>query len=187
MPQFNQIQGDEAASEDSGNTDEEASNEAPANTVTEGPRKMPDKKQSIIWVMSNRVDDRVVLFEQDDRHPGGEAFIAGGTPDNVYRTPKIDRLLRDGLLVEVEEPPANGADGKPNRKKPVPLDDVPPLTVPDMPGQPIRLGRELDPELVPESARADVLAQQEEAGTEIASTATVPPPPEPEKEKSGRR
>lgn len=42
----------------------------------------------------------VVLFERDSQHPGGEAYIAGQDEAEVYPTPKVVSLLRDGKLVE---------------------------------------------------------------------------------------
>lgn len=130
-----------------------------------------------IWVMSNRVDDRVVLWEQNPQHPGGEAFIAGPTPEHVGRTPQIEGLLREGLLVIVPEPPDS-------RKKPVAIGAaLGSAEVPDQPGRRIRLGRVPDPDLVPEGALAQVAAQQERVGDEIPAPpqAIVPPEPAPER------
>jgi hypothetical protein len=45
----------------------------------------------------------MVLFERDQAHPGGEAWIAtDGKPAMVARTPAVDRLLRGGELILVE-------------------------------------------------------------------------------------
>ena len=123
-----------------------------------------------IWVASNRKDDRVVLFELDPAHPGGEAFVGGDSVARVARTPQVNGLLREGLLVEIPEPP----DGP---KKPLPIADDPSLRPADGPGQPIRLGRELDPDLVPTAGEGKVAAQQDAAPDQIPSTATLPPPP----------
>jgi hypothetical protein len=132
-------------------------------------------------VLSNRADDRVVLWERDPRHPGGEAFVGGSGPDLVARTPEVERLLRAGLLLEIPEPP----DG---RKKPTTDYEALPEERTDQPGQPIRLGRELDPELVPEGAQRKVLAQQEDAPEQVDVPAgtVVPPAPEPERSTSRR-
>ncbi len=45
--------------------------------------------------------DKVVLFEIDDRHPGGEAFVAGDKPVEVFPTPRVTALIREEKLVEV--------------------------------------------------------------------------------------
>lgn len=130
---------------------------------------------NILWVISNRQDDRVVLFERDPRHPGGEAFVGGPAPDKVYRTGEVERLLHTGELVEIPEPP----DGP---KKPIEVAPVISQAPPAMPGQPIRLGRKLDPDLVPAGAQAKVAQRQQQAPREIRSKATVPPEPKGEKE-----
>lgn len=46
--------------------------------------------------------DAVVLFERDDRHPGGEAYVAGNTPVEVFPTPQVAALIREEKLEEVE-------------------------------------------------------------------------------------
>lgn len=125
--------------------------------------------QGAIWVMSNRVDDRVVLFEKDAAHPGGEAFVGGNKVDQVARTGTVEGLLRAGLLVEIPEPP----DGP---KKPVALDGGDGVQLPNQPGQPIQLGRVPDPDLVPAGAAAKVQAQQAELPEQIKSAAELPPP-----------
>lgn len=45
--------------------------------------------------------DEVVLFEKDDRHPGGEAFVAGDWPVKVFPTPRVTALIREERLIEV--------------------------------------------------------------------------------------
>lgn len=133
------------------------------------------KDPNVLWVISNRQDDRVVLFERDPRHPGGEAFLGGSAPDKVYRTAEVDRLLHTGEAIEIPEPP----DGP---KKPVDVAPVISQAPPAMPGQPIRLGRKLDPELVPAGALAQVRQRQQSAPRDIPSKATVPPAGKGEKE-----
>jgi hypothetical protein len=128
-----------------------------------------------IWVVSNRQDDRTVLFERDPKHPGGEAFVGGSTPARVGRTAEVDRLLHSGEIIEVPEPP----DGP---KKPIDVASDPPQSVPAQPGQPIKLGRKLDPDLVPASAMRRLKEQQSRLPEKIASKATVPPPAEPVRE-----
>ena len=44
---------------------------------------------------------RVVLFERDRAHPGGQAFLAEGDSALVYRTPKVGELIGLGVLKEV--------------------------------------------------------------------------------------
>lgn len=45
--------------------------------------------------------DEIVLFEVDNRHPGGEAFVAGDTPVEVFPTPRVTALIREERLIEV--------------------------------------------------------------------------------------
>lgn len=109
-----------------------------------------------IWVVSNRLDDRVVLWERDRAHQGGEAFIGGSAPARVGHTPEIDRLLHEGIIVEVSEPIGSSIPSAKdyNPKKPQPL---PPQQIeqapPAQPGAPAPLGRELDPDLISEADR----------------------------------
>lgn len=53
-------------------------------------------------VREEDVSERVALFEVDDLHPGGEAFVAGSDspPVEVGRTGKVLRYLHDGRLKE---------------------------------------------------------------------------------------
>lgn len=146
----------------------------------EGAERAPERTESAeesdyIWVISNRKDDRVVLFERDPRHPGGEAFIGGSAPDRVARTAEIDRLLHTGEIIQIPEPPES-------KKKPVEFAAVVSGTPAAQPGQAIQLGRKLDPEIVPEGAQGRVRAMQSRLPEKIASKATVPPPPPSEKE-----
>jgi len=58
-----------------------------------------------MWVESGREDDSVVLFERDDAHPDGEAFVGGrGIPEHVARTAKVEAGLESGELIESHEP-----------------------------------------------------------------------------------
>ena len=142
----------------------------------QGSQTADAKESPYIWVISNRKDDRVVLFERQPEHPGGEAFVGGPTPAKVGRTAEVERLLHSGEIIQIEEPP----DGP---KKPKEVESVAPQNPPAQPGQPIRLGRELDPELVPLGGpmkRAE--RQQAQAPREIRSRAIVPPPPSAETE-----
>ncbi len=45
----------------------------------------------------------VVLWEKNNAHPGGEAFIAGDTPVRVALTPTVQKLITDGRIEEVAE------------------------------------------------------------------------------------
>src|SRR5262245_48752610 len=71
---------------------------ATARGLSEAEAKELGKKT--VWVVSNRVDDEVVLWERDPRHPGGEAFIGGEAPDYVYKTPAVEAVLYAGTAVE---------------------------------------------------------------------------------------
>lgn len=57
-----------------------------------------------ILVKSGRPDNKVVLWEKDDRHPGGEAWVDGTmkNPVEVYPTDTVRGRLADGQLVEVK-------------------------------------------------------------------------------------
>ena len=121
-------------------------------------------------MVSNRKDDRVVLHERDPRHPGGEVFIGGPTPDRAFKTAEIVRLIFSGEIVEIPEPP----DGP---KKPIEVEAVVQYATPAQPGQAIKLGREFDPDLVPKGVLKAVQARQAQVPSSIASKATVPPPP----------
>jgi hypothetical protein len=119
------------------------------------PESQLDRWQSnVFWGVSGRTDDRVVLFERDPMHPGGEAFIAGPTPDFIYKTGQVNQLLMQGLIVEVPEPKRTVKvmrDGQeteiPNPRYPVNTGIETGDSVAAQPGRPIPLGRTLDPEL----------------------------------------
>lgn len=105
-----------------------------------GEEQQPVSDGEPIWVLSNRVDDRVVLFERSPEHPGGEAFVGGAAPARVGRTGTVEDLLRRGLLLEVPEPPEGP-------KKPKPTAAVAEFARAQQPGQPIRLGRVPNPDI----------------------------------------
>lgn len=119
------------------------------------PEAQLDRWQSnVFWAVSGRTDDRVVLFERDPLHPGGEAFIAGPTPDFVYRTGLVNQLVMNGLIVETPEPKRTirvVRDGQEveiaNPRYPVSSGIEAGGTPAAQPGRPIPLGRTLDPEL----------------------------------------
>lgn len=69
--------------------------------------KTKPKTADTIWVRSlvkgrPGGGDQVVLWERDERHPGGEAYIAGETPVEVFPTPAVTALIRELKLEEVE-------------------------------------------------------------------------------------
>ncbi len=143
---------------------------------------MATAKTETLWVISNRKDDRVVLFERDALHPGGEAFVGGSGPDRVGRTPAVERLLRSGELLEIPEPPDS-------RKKPVELEPSDLAAMAAQPGAAVPLGRPLDPELVSADALKALQARQEDLPDEVPAPegAIVPQPPTPERAESRRR
>lgn len=74
---------------------------------------MADEK--LIWVRSTIPTRRdggntVALYEADDAHPDGEAFVAGPEPVQVARTTQVHRLISDGTLEEVDAPKAEEPD-----------------------------------------------------------------------------
>jgi uncharacterized small protein (DUF1192 family) len=59
------------------------------------------RKPQTLWVVSNRNDDSVVIWDANpaNQHPGGEAFIGGrGVAVEVAKTPQIEKLLSDRQL-----------------------------------------------------------------------------------------
>ena len=156
-------------------TDKTAKKAADA-AEADGPAPEPSP---YIWVMSNRHDDRVVLFEHDAAHPGGEAFVGGDGPDQVARTTRVVTLLRDGLLIEVPEP----VDG---RKKPVAVPARSESVAANQPGQPIALGREPDPERYGTDVDAIKAAQAAGPDSVAVPVGVVVPPVESNRETSRR-
>jgi hypothetical protein len=134
----------------------------------------------LLWVVSNRVDDRVVLFERDPLHPGGEAFVGGSGPDHVYRTPRVRELLHAGMLLEVPEP-------KEGPKKPLALPAVDTGLIAAQPGQPIALGRPLDPDLFGAGDLERLGRAQARLPDEVPVPEGVVVPPEPAPERERRR
>lgn len=117
---------------------------------------LPSLLDNTAWFVSNRVDDRVVIFERDPLHPGGECFIGGSAPCRAYRTENINRLLMNGEIIEVPEPrrtlvvydPESGGTIEiPHPRRPLDIQmDIGYLRA-DVPGQTTRLGRMLDSSL----------------------------------------
>lgn len=50
----------------------------------------------------DRPENKVLLFEIDERHPGGQAFLAEGNTAEVFPTPMVKERLGDGRLVKVD-------------------------------------------------------------------------------------
>ncbi len=53
----------------------------------------------------------VVLWERDDAHPDGEAYIAGPGTFQVGETAAVSRAIAAGQLVRVEAPAENSEPG----------------------------------------------------------------------------
>lgn len=113
--------------------------------------------ENTVWVVSNRADDRVVLWERDMKHPGGEIVIGGSSPVRAYKTPAVEERIFRGEIAETAEPLQyhEDADGNqiPNRKYPPEPGPDPAIVVAAQPGRPTPLGRRLDPELWGEDYR----------------------------------
>lgn len=58
----------------------------------------PAPRPKTQWVVSNRDDERVALWDPDDVHPGGYAWVAGKVPDEVAMTPDVALKLRNEEL-----------------------------------------------------------------------------------------
>lgn len=62
--------------------------------------------------------DRVALWERDERHPDGEAFVYGTDAFMVALTSRVQRLLTSGVLTKVEDAPTLSQDAPtPKTKK----------------------------------------------------------------------
>jgi hypothetical protein len=136
-----------------------------------GDEELATLQANTAWYVSNRADDRVVIWERDPRHPNGEILIGGSAPSRAYRTRDVDSAVYSLQLIEVPEPlrTVKDADGNEvaNRKYPAEPGADPAIVVAAQPGQPIPLGRKLDPELWDEKARADVAAKQAKMPSDI--------------------
>lgn len=135
----------------------------------------------LIWVLSNRVDDRVAFSEQDPAHPGGWAVVGGDGPERIARTPRAVGALREGVIIEIAEP----QDGP---RKPLPL-DAPGAAgePPDMPGRVARLGRKLPEGLLAPADEARAAKAQAAAPDEVPVPAGVVVPPDETERTSTRR
>lgn len=152
-------------------TEEQAKQKATMRQAAEAEAKaLAGDDIAFVWVASNRTDDQVVLHERDDAHPGGECFVGGPGVDYCAKTPLVERFLREGLLVETGEPP----DG-PRTPLITPAGTL--RQARDVPGQPSRLGRQIDPDLVGDPKK--LAQQQERAPDDIPVPSQVEKAPEP--------
>lgn len=150
-----------------------------------GEDEIEDLSANTSWYVSNRTDDRTVLFERDPRHPGGEAFIGGATPTRAFRTTNIQRLVQSGEVIEVPEPkktmtiydPDAGEDVEvPHRKRPIDVGMDPGVLVATQPGAATPIGRQLDKDLWDEGALKEVSRKQRAlpSNVPVAPGGTVP-------------
>lgn len=71
-----------------------------------------------ITVKGSGDDRKVVLWEKNESHPNGEAFIPNdGKSYTVAETPFVRRLLADGSLVTGDEPVKTEAKAKEEVKR----------------------------------------------------------------------
>lgn len=64
------------------------------------PAPKAESRDASIWVIPTEPEPKVVMWERDDEHPDGEAFVYGGTPAHVGRTARVEALLKTGVLRE---------------------------------------------------------------------------------------
>jgi len=74
---------------------------------------------SYVTIRSATGDNRVVLWERDPKHPGGEVFVAGDNPVAVCLTAAVTDRIRDGLLDVVEVGTRVDAEPGPVKVEPV--------------------------------------------------------------------
>ena len=151
------------------------------------------EKPELVWVVSNAEDNRAVVTEQHEDHPGGWAIVGGDVIACVAKTPAIETALDQNLISEVGEPPDTiaGPDGKevPNRYKPQPQDTDADRRPAWGPGLTRRLGRNLSKQqqeaLGPQAQK--LMAKREDEGTkEVQPPPQVVVPPMPRSEQEGR-
>lgn len=76
-----------------------------------------------IKVKSVADDGRTILWEVDERHPGGEIFLSNNQKvKEVFETPRINALLNSKVLVRVGK--AKDEPKDPDPKDPPPPDPV---------------------------------------------------------------
>lgn len=75
----------------------------PVTVVTEEPKVAAKKgDKDLIRVKAKERNGRVVAWEKDERHPGGQAWVCGdGKECDVYPTSLILRLVKEGSLQRV--------------------------------------------------------------------------------------
>jgi hypothetical protein len=86
----------------------DAQSPAPAQSRT------ASESRRTLWVKSTlkvQADgsSKVALWEKDSQHPGDEAYVAGDKPVEVGRTAQVNKLIHDGVLVEVSAAEARKA------------------------------------------------------------------------------
>ncbi len=69
----------------------------------------PGEKKSKLMIVRSTLKptpdggDPVVLHEQDERHPGGFAFVSGKAPVEVFATPAVLNALKEGWLKDITD------------------------------------------------------------------------------------
>jgi len=61
--------------------------------------------------------NQVALWERHEDHPDGEVFVYGADPFTVALTPRVQRLLNRGALVNVEDDAPTAEAPAPKTKK----------------------------------------------------------------------
>jgi|SRR5947209_8677116 len=148
--------------------------EAPYDEKLLGPTGVP-----LIWVASNRADNRAVGFWLDEHQPGGQVFLGPGV-ELVARTPDIEALLNQHVIIEVPEPrrwrrdPETGDDMRDEQGRRIPNPKYPAAKVADptrsmaaQPGRPAPLGRNFDPDLFDEEQLQEIRRRQARAPREL--------------------
>jgi hypothetical protein len=105
-----------------------------------------------IWVQATR-GERVALWERDPRHPGGEVWVAGEAPQEVYPTPTVHRLLREGALTLVEAPQAPQDAPPAPEATPAATDTAAARVAPVEPAPPVQGGEPSAPAAKPTTRR----------------------------------
>lgn len=82
-------------------------NNAPAQTATAAPAD--DDNKEYIWVVSNLSKNKdgghpLALFEQNDDHPTGEAFVSGDTAVQVGMTSAVMEKLNKKVIRKANAP-----------------------------------------------------------------------------------
>lgn len=148
---------------------------APAARRNVGPTGVP-----LIWVASNRTDNRAVGFWLDENQPGGQVFLGPGV-ELVAKTADIDALLMQGLIVQVPEPKRwmTNDDGEhlmdpygrrvPHPKYPAQKIVDPTLAMASQPGRATPLGRNFDPDMFDEDGHKEIRERQARLPREVGA------------------